>query len=123
MFRFLLRTLGVICLGVAFALFVYDATRSLAGDSFLYTNTAEAWTLLDAASLQQVQLLVRGNFWEPLAVAVLDAPAFLVVGSVGATSILLGTKKSRPAGVHPSGRWFRALWRRQPSAVGRNNKV
>src|SRR5271169_3992312 len=42
MFRFLLRMFGVICLGAAFVLFVYDATRSLAGDSFLYTNAAEA---------------------------------------------------------------------------------
>jgi hypothetical protein len=109
MFRFLLRTLGVICLGAAFALFVYDATRSLAGDSFLYTNAAEAWTLLDAASLQRVQLFVRSNFWEPLAVTVLDAPAFLVLGSLGAISVLLGTKKSRPTGSHPTGRWFRAL--------------
>jgi hypothetical protein len=84
MFGFLLRMFGVIFLGTAFALFVYDATRSLAGDSFMYTNTGEAWTLLDAASLQQVQLLVRGNFWEPLAVTVLDAPAFIVLGSLGA---------------------------------------
>jgi hypothetical protein len=102
MFRFLLRTLGVISLGVAFALFVYDATRSLAGDSFLYTNTAEAWTLLDAASLLRVQLFVRGNLWEPLAVAVLDAPAFLVLGSLGAMSILLGTKKTRRTAIHPN---------------------
>jgi hypothetical protein len=91
MFRFLLRMFGVmICLGAAFALFVYDGTRSLAGDSFFYTNTAEAWTLLDAASLQRVQLSVRGNLWEPLAVPVLDAPAFLVLGSLGAMLILLG---------------------------------
>ena len=102
MFRFLLRTLGVISLGFAFALFVYDATRSLAGDSFLYTNTAEAWTLLDAAGLQRVQLFVRGNLWEPLAVTVLDAPAFLVLGSLGAMSILLGTKKTRRTAIHPN---------------------
>ena len=102
MFRFLLRTLGVLCLGAAFALFVYDATRSIAGDSFLYTNTAEAWTLLDAASLQRVQLFVRGNLLAPLAVAVLDAPAFLVLGSLGAMSILLGTKKTRRTAIQPN---------------------
>jgi hypothetical protein len=102
MFRFLLRMFGVICLGAAFALFVYDATRSLAGDSFLYTNTAEAWTLLDAASLQRVQLSVRGNLSEPLAVPVLNAPAFLVLGSLGAMSILLGTKKTRRTAIHPN---------------------
>jgi hypothetical protein len=104
MFRFLLRMFGVISLGAAFVLFLYDGTRSLAGDSFLYTNTAEAWTLLHAASLQRVQLFVRGNLWEPLAVAVLDAPAFLVLGSLGAISILLGTKKNRPTNIHPTDR-------------------
>ena len=82
MFRFLLRLLGVISLGAAFVLLVYDATRSIAADGFLYSNTAEAWSLLDAASLQQVQLFVqdRAGLWEPLAVTVLDAPAFVVVG-------------------------------------------
>src|SRR5580693_8500116 len=95
MFRFLLRMFGVICLGAAFALFIYDAIRSLAADSFLYTNSAEVWTLLDAASLQRVQLSVRGDLWEPLAVPVLNAPAFLVLGSLGAMLILLVTKKTR----------------------------
>jgi hypothetical protein len=63
----------------------------------LYTNTAEAWTLLDAASLQRVQLFVRGNFWEALAATVLDAPAFIVLGSLGAISIAFGTKKPSEA--------------------------
>jgi hypothetical protein len=123
MFRFLLRMLGVISLGAAFALFVYDTTRSIADDSFLYTNTAEAWALLDAATLQRFELLVRGNLWEPLAITVLAAPAFLVLGSVGAIPIVLGTKKSRPTAIPPTGRWFRALSRRQPSAAWRNNKL
>ena len=61
-------------------------------------------TLFDAPSLQRVQLFVRGNLWEPLAVAVLDAPAFLVLGSLGAISILLGTKKNRPTNIHPTDR-------------------
>jgi hypothetical protein len=106
-------------------LFVYDGTRSIAGDSFLYTNTAEAWSFLDAASLQRAQLYVRNNagLWEPFALTVFDAPAFSVVGSVGAISILLGTKKSRPTSVHPSGGWFRALSRRRPSPEGRDNKL
>jgi hypothetical protein len=121
MFRFLLRMLGVFSLGAAFALFVYDATRSIADDSFLYTSTAEAWTLLDAASLQWVQLFVRGNLWEPLAVTVLDAPAFLVLVSLGAMSILLGTKKSRPTAIRSTDRWFRVLSRRGPSPEGPDN--
>jgi hypothetical protein len=68
MFRFLLGMFGVICLGTAFALFVYDATRSIADDNFLSTNTGEAWTLLDAASLRRGQVFVRGNLWELIGV-------------------------------------------------------
>jgi hypothetical protein len=102
MLGFLPRMLGVIFLGAAFALFVYDATRSIAGG---------------------FQLYVRGNLWEPLAVTVLDAPAFLVLGSLGAMSILLGTKKNRPIAILPTGRWFRALSRGQPLAGRRDNMV
>jgi hypothetical protein len=115
--------LGVFSLGAAFALFVYDTTRSIADDSFLYTNTAEAWPLLDAASLQWVQLFVRGNLWEPLAATVLDAPAFLVLGSLGAMSILLGTKKSRSTAIRSTDRWFRVLSRSRPSPEGLDNMV
>jgi hypothetical protein len=115
---------GVISLGAAFVLLLYDGTRSIAADSLLYTNTAEAWTLLDAASLQRVQLYAQGTgFWEPLAVMVLDEPAFLVLGVIGAISILLGTKKSRPTAVHQSGRWFRAPSRMPLSAGDRDNKL
>jgi hypothetical protein len=116
---------GVISLGAAFVLLVYDGTRSIAADSFLYTNTAEAWSLLDAASLQRVQLHVQDNagLWEPFAVMVFDAPAFLVVGSVGAISILLGTKKSRPTAVHPSGGKLRALSRMRLSAGPRQQAL
>jgi hypothetical protein len=31
-----------------------------------------------------------------------DAPAFLVLGSLGAMSILLGTKKTRRTAIHPN---------------------
>ena len=125
MFRFLLRLCGVISLGAAFVLLVYDGTRSIAADSLLYTNTAEALALLDAASLQRVQLFYQDNagLWEPLGVAVFDGPAFLVLGSIGAISILLGTKKNRPAAIRPSGGWFRALSAMRLSAGGRNNNL
>ena len=98
MFRFLLRMLGLLFLGAAFAFVVYDATRSIADSAFLYTKAAEVWTLLHAASLQRLQLFIQGNamrwLWEAVAVTILDAPAVLVLGVVGATLVLLGAQNS-----------------------------
>src|SRR5258708_29893449 len=95
MFRFLLRMLGFLFLGAAFVFVVYDGTRSIADSTFLYTKATEAWTLLHAASLQRLQLFIQGNaMWEALAVTILDAPAVLVLGVVGATLVLLGAQNS-----------------------------
>ena len=75
---------------------VYDGTRSIADSAFLYTKGTEAWTLIHAASLQRLQLFIQGNamrwLWEAVAVTILDAPAALVLGVVGATLVLLGAK-------------------------------
>ena len=63
----------------------------------LYTKATEAWTLFHAASLQRLQLFIQGNamrwLWEAVAVTILDAPAALVLGVVGATLVFLGKPK------------------------------
>ena len=96
MFRFLFRMLGLLFLGAAFVFVVYDGTRSIADSTFLYTKATEAWTLFHAASLQRLQLFIQGHamrwLWEAVAVTILDAPAVLVLGVVGATLVLLGAK-------------------------------
>ena len=93
MFRFLLRMLGLLFLGAAFVFVVYDGTRSIADSAFLYTKATEVWTLLHAVSLQRLQLFIQGNaMWEAVAVTILDAPAVLVLGVVGATLVVLGAK-------------------------------
>jgi hypothetical protein len=95
MFRFLLRMLGFLFLGAAFVFVIYDGTRSIADSAFLYTKATEVWTLLHAASLQRLQLLIQGNAMrETVAVTILDAPAVLVLGVVGATLVLLGAQNS-----------------------------
>jgi hypothetical protein len=105
MIKFLFRALGFLLLCGAFVFFIYDATRSMAASSLMSTKTAEAWRFFDPGSAQRVQLLIQGGAeqrsWEPVAETVLDAPAFVVVGLVGAILILLGTRNRRPTVIGP----------------------
>jgi hypothetical protein len=97
MIRFLLRTLGLLFLAAAFVFVVYDGTKSIAANAFVYTKVDEVWTLLNAASLQQLQPLIEKNttpwLWDPVAVSVLNAPTFVAFGVVGAILVLLGRRK------------------------------
>jgi hypothetical protein len=97
MIRSLSRMLGFLFLGAAFVFVVYDGTRSIANETFLYTKVTEFWTALHAASLQRLELFIHGNamrwLWEPVAVTVLNAPAFLAFGVPGAILVLLGARK------------------------------
>jgi hypothetical protein len=97
MIRFLLRTLGLLFLAAAFIFLVYDGTRSIAANVLLYSKTDEIWSLVDTASLQQLQPSIEKNapqwLWDPVVTTVLDAPAVVVLGIIGAILILLGRRK------------------------------
>ena len=97
MIRFLLRTLGLLFLATAFIFLVYDGTRSIAANVLLYSKVDEIWSLVHAASLQQLQPLIEKNaprwLWDPVATTVLDAPAIVALGVIGAILILLGRRK------------------------------
>jgi hypothetical protein len=97
MIRFLLRTLGLLFLATAFIFLVYDGTRSIAANVLLYSKVDEIWSLLHTTSLQQLQPLIEKHappwLWDPVVTTVLDAPAIVVLGIVGAILILLGRRK------------------------------
>src|SRR5450432_364583 len=97
MIRFLLRTLGLLFLAAAFVFVVYDGTKSIAANALVYTKVSEVWTLLHAASLQQLQPFIEKNatpwLWDPVAVTVLNAPALVALGIVGAILVILGRRK------------------------------
>jgi hypothetical protein len=97
MIRFLLRTLGLLFLAAAFVFVVYDGTKSIAANALVYTKVSEIWTLLHASSLQQLQPLIEKNappwLWDPVAVRVLEAPALVALGLIGAILVLLGRRK------------------------------
>jgi hypothetical protein len=105
MIRFLLRTLGLVFLAAAFVFVVYDGTRSIAANALfppLYTPLNETWTAIHVSSLQQVQSILQRNIppwlWDPVAVSVLNAPTFVVLGVMGAILVLLGRRKKRLIG-------------------------
>jgi hypothetical protein len=97
MIRFLFRSLGLLFLAAAFVFIVYDGDKSIAADALVYTKVSEVWTLLHAASLQQLQPFIEKNatpwLWDPAAVTILNAPSFAAFGIIGAILVLLGRRK------------------------------
>jgi hypothetical protein len=100
MIRFLLRTLGVVVLAAAFIFLVIDGTKSIAANALfppLLTPLNETWTqlheVIHAPSLLQLQGAIEQVapwLWDPLALAVLNAPTFAVIGAIGVILMVLG---------------------------------
>jgi membrane-bound ClpP family serine protease len=97
MIRFLLRFLGLWILAAAFVFFVYDGTKSIAGNQLYVTKLGESWNAIDSTSLQLLQPAIERHvtpwLWDPVAMSVLTAPTWVVLAVVGAILILLGRKK------------------------------
>lgn len=97
MIRFLFRFVGLWILAAAFVFFVYDGTKSIAGNALYITKLGDTWNAVHSSSLQSLQPAIErqvaGWLWDPLALSILDAPTWLVFGVLGAVCILLGRKK------------------------------
>ena len=97
MIRFLFRFIGLVLLAAAFILVIYDGTKSIAGNALSLTSLRTLWLNIDAASIENLKPLIVervGAFvWDPLFVAVLDAPSWAVLGIVGIFMIMLGRHK------------------------------
>lgn len=94
MIRFVFRFLGLVTLAAAFIFFVYDGTKSIAGNEFFYvTSFHSLWTQVDQQSLLQAQERMPAWMWDPWISTVLQQPAWLVMLVLGAILTLLGRKK------------------------------
>ncbi len=97
MIRFLFRTLGLLILAAAFIFLIYDGTKSIAANALVYTRVTEVWTMLNAASLQQLQPFLEQRtvkwLWDPVAITILNAPIFVALVVVGAVLVLLGRRR------------------------------
>jgi hypothetical protein len=99
MFRFFLRAIGLLFLAVGFVFFVYDGTKSIAGNAAFYTPLTDTWNSVNAASLLQLQPVIErygGKLaWDLVAQWLLAAPTFAVFGVIGSLLVLIG-RQPRP---------------------------
>jgi hypothetical protein len=97
MIRFILRILGWWILAAGFVFFVYDGTKSIAGDHWYITKLVDVWNALSAGSLQVLQSVIQQHaaawLWDPVIQSVLTAPTWVVFVVLGAILMLLGRKK------------------------------
>jgi len=97
MIRFFLRFLGLFYLAASFVLVIYDGTKSIAANTLSLTSMQALWELINPASLQRVEPLIKpyagGLLWDPGMVTFLAAPALAVFGFVGILCLLLGRKR------------------------------
>ena len=59
MIRFLLRFIGLCILAMAFVLFVYDGTKTIANQHVVYAKLVEVWAMVDQSSLNQAQAWLK----------------------------------------------------------------
>jgi ABC-type phosphate transport system permease subunit len=102
MIRFLLRTLGLLCLAAAFVFLVYDGTRSISDNAVEYTKVEDVWSLVHTASLQQLRPWIESHgprwLWDPVATTILASPSAVALAILGAIMIPLGRRKKRMIG-------------------------
>lgn len=99
MIRFLFRSLGLLLVAAAFIFGVYDGMKWIADRILVVTRVDAFWNTVHAASLQDLQGLIAGLgwpwLWDPVALTVLRAPVWAVLGVLGVLFLLLG-RKPRP---------------------------
>ena len=97
MIRFLFRFAGLVVLAFGFIALVYDGTKSIAGGTMVFTKLGEHWNNFHSTSLQLLQPAIERHvavwLWDPVVLDILTAPAWLVLGILGAILMLLGRKK------------------------------
>lgn len=102
MIRFLFRFLGLWILAAGFVFFVYDGTKSIAGNALFITKLGDTWNAIHSSSLQLLQPAVERHvaiwLWDPVLLSVLTAPTWVVFGVLGALLILIGRKKKQLIG-------------------------
>src|SRR3954465_9902541 len=97
MIRFVFRFFGLWILAAAFIFLIYDGTKSIADRTdFFITRTRALWEGIPQNSLIALQALIQAKapcFLEPFDLAILNQPAWVVLGVVGILLILIGRKK------------------------------
>ncbi len=97
MIRFLLRFIGLCLLASAFVLLIYDGTKSIANQHFVYMSVSQAWADVDQTSLNRLQDWLKLKIawaWDPYIQAFFDrVPAWGVLVVLAMILIVLGRRK------------------------------
>jgi hypothetical protein len=97
MIRFLLRSIGLILLALAFIFVIYDGARSIADHTFYATTMTQVWINVHNSSLQAAQAAIErrvsAGLWQFGLQPILDQPAAVVFAVLGIALIVLGRRK------------------------------
>jgi hypothetical protein len=96
MIRFLFRFIGLCLLAIAFVLFVYDGTKSIANQQIFFSRIDNLWAIVDQNSLIAVQEWLKQKArwaWDPYMQYFFQLPTWAVLGVVATILILLGRKR------------------------------
>ena len=97
MIRFVFRFIGLWILAGGFVALVRDGTKSIAGNAVFVTRLGEDWNNIHNGSLDALKALAERYLgapaWELVALYVLAAPTWLVLGILGSLLMLIGRKK------------------------------
>lgn len=101
MFRLLARFLGFLIFAAALVAMVHDGARSIAASKLVITSLGEMWFSFSAPTLNLTQAVIERTIspylWDPVALSVLKAPAFVVFMVVALIFGFLGAAASRCA--------------------------
>lgn len=97
MLRLLFRSIGFLCLAVAFAALIVDGTRSIAAGAPAILPLGETISALTPDILTKMHTGIATHLpvlWDPVLVTLLLLPAWLVIGGLGILLIVL-TRRPR----------------------------
>ncbi|MCB1418802.1 MAG: hypothetical protein KDJ74_07290 [Notoacmeibacter sp.] len=99
MFGFLFRLFSLALLAVACILAVLDASRSIAAGATILTPLGKSWFDLSPDTLNLVQATIQRNvaafLWDPVILAILKLPGFVVFGLLALLFYMIGYRRQR----------------------------
>ena len=96
MIRFVFRFIGFLIFAAAFAALLYDGTKTIASNDFYITKLEAAWRAFHPTSFEALQPTIEryaGPWLWNLTQTLVEQPAWLVLGILGALLMLVGRKK------------------------------
>lgn len=102
MFRFVLRSMAVVCLALAVIFAVLDGTRSVGASEFVTKPFLDIWARGAPELLGDVEALVTHYIgtmaWDSVFVPVLEQPGWLIFGVLSLLLYLAGYRREKPFG-------------------------